>query len=113
MATGANDEDVLKDLKVKTNVVKRLRRELEAYRKEEEEENWKLEQLRNSEADTSDIKYQESVVSESSMMVPDTEKRLRDAEDELASLLKSNEENEGVNSSEVYSNAKEALNKGA
>ncbi|EFN54270.1 hypothetical protein CHLNCDRAFT_15558, partial [Chlorella variabilis] len=70
-------------LKVKTGVVKRLRKELDMYQQEVQTEQAKVQKLKNEGADPHDIKYAENILAESSAMLPDTRQRLEEAFREL------------------------------
>ena len=72
-----------KSLKIKSGAVKRTTKEYLYYFKEKEQEETKLQGMRDQQADPHDIKQQENVVQESSVMIPATRKSL---EGQLADL---------------------------
>lgn len=72
-----------KSLKIKSGAVKRTTKEYLYYFKEKEQEETKLQGMRDKQADPHDIKQQENVVQESSVMIPATRKSL---EGQLADL---------------------------
>jgi len=82
--------DTLKKLKVRVGVVKRTRKELEAYKKEEETMRQKIQKMRDEGSCQHDIKQQENVLGETRMMLPDTERRLRTGHAELFAFIGDN-----------------------
>ncbi|XP_050523217.1 tubulin-specific chaperone A-like [Daktulosphaira vitifoliae] len=82
----------IKTLKIKTGVVKRLTKEKLMYIKETEQQLERVEQLKKSGSDESNIKKQEEVLRESQMMVPDTQRRLKAAYEDLKSTIADCEE---------------------
>ncbi|MEW5307773.1 MAG: hypothetical protein WDW38_010527 [Sanguina aurantia] len=99
--------DVLKQLKIKTNSVKRLNKELGMYEDEKEKETMKVARLKAEGADSSDIKQAENVLSESMMMVPETRQRLEAAYNDLQSFVTEN--GEDVSTSEELTVAQQVL----
>eukprot|EP00918_Siedleckia_nematoides_P052494 GHVU01114672.1.p1 GENE.GHVU01114672.1~~GHVU01114672.1.p1 ORF type:complete len:115 (-),score=27.88 GHVU01114672.1:615-959(-) len=86
----AVDQARLKNLKIKTGVVKRLAKEKVAYQKEYEVQKGRVEKMKaEGLKDEYDIRKQEEVLQECNMMIPDTEKRLGKAWDELKQILDS------------------------
>lgn len=85
-----------RSLTIKTGTLRRLYKELEMYRKEEESESQKVKTLREKQADPHDIKYAENILSESRAMVPDTEQRLKAAVTDLSQFLSTHRELEGT-----------------
>lgn len=51
------DEAQLKQLKIRCGTVKRLRKELDMYQKEKEQEEGKVRKLKEADADIHDIRY--------------------------------------------------------
>eukprot|EP01107_Rhizomastix_libera_P007162 TRINITY_DN2150_c0_g1_i2.p1 TRINITY_DN2150_c0_g1~~TRINITY_DN2150_c0_g1_i2.p1 ORF type:complete len:110 (+),score=34.15 TRINITY_DN2150_c0_g1_i2:12-341(+) len=76
-----------KALRINTGVVKRLTKDLNAYRAELGVNESKSATLRSTNADTHDINKQDEVVAETRMMIADTVKRLAVATEELQSNL--------------------------
>jgi tubulin-specific chaperone A len=70
-------------LKIKSSAVKRTTKEYLYYFKEKDQEDTKLQKMRDSGGDPYDIKQQENVVQESAVMIPATKKSL---ESRLADL---------------------------
>jgi tubulin-specific chaperone A len=54
--------DLLKQLEIKSKVVQRIMKELQLYRKEEQEEKSKVDKLKAGGADPYDIKYAVRVI---------------------------------------------------
>ncbi|XP_015190252.1 PREDICTED: tubulin-specific chaperone A [Polistes dominula] len=77
----------IRTLKIKTGVVKRLAKEKVTYEKEAAQQRQRIQQLKEQDKDGYDIKKQEEVLQESLMMVPDCQRRLVKAFEELKSIL--------------------------
>mmetsp|Transcript_29222 Transcript_29222/g.28078 ORF Transcript_29222/g.28078 Transcript_29222/m.28078 type:complete len:142 (-) Transcript_29222:131-556(-) len=69
--------NVEKQFMVKTKVCQRLLKEVSFYKEEVQENETKLSQMKNDNADPYDIKKFEEVLGESYMMVPDSGSRLK------------------------------------
>ncbi|WPT14285.1 Tubulin-specific chaperone A [Picochlorum sp. SENEW3] len=99
----------LRSITIKTGIVRRLAKELNMYRDEEKKEKEKVQKMKESGADPYDIKYAvgaESIMNESSAMVPDTEQRLKVAIKDLTSCL---EENQSLEKTDEFQAATEIL----
>ncbi|GFY42932.1 tubulin-specific chaperone A [Trichonephila inaurata madagascariensis] len=96
----------IKQIKIKTGVVKRLAKEKLMYEKEAVKEKAKLEKMQASGEDSYLIRKQEEVIKESVMMVPDTMKRYQVAFNELQEILDNEQE---LAESEEYQAALEVL----
>lgn len=79
----------IKTLKIKTGVVKRLAKEKVVYEKEANQQKTKIEKLKECGKDEYDIRKQEEVLQECLMMVPDCQRRLAVAFEELKNILNS------------------------
>lgn len=66
----------LKQLTIKTGVLKRLAKEKISYEKEAEQQKVRVEKLKAENGDEHMIKKQEEVLQESLMMLPDCQRRL-------------------------------------
>ncbi|XP_032664299.1 tubulin-specific chaperone A [Odontomachus brunneus] len=77
----------VRTLKIKTGVVKRLAKEKITYEKEAAQQRERIQKLREQDKDGYDIKKQEEVLQESLMMVPDCQRRLVKAFEELKKIL--------------------------
>ncbi|KRT81287.1 hypothetical protein AMK59_6254, partial [Oryctes borbonicus] len=77
----------LKTIKIKTGVVKRLAKEKVVYEKEAETQQQRIEKYKKEGKDEYDVRKQEEVLQESLMMVPDCQRRLVKAYDELKQIL--------------------------
>ncbi|XP_017787142.1 PREDICTED: tubulin-specific chaperone A [Nicrophorus vespilloides] len=82
----------IRTLKIKTGVVKRLAKEKLSYEKEAEQQRARIVRLKGEGKDEYDIRKQEEVLQESLMMVPDCQRRLIKAYDELKSILDSEQD---------------------
>ena len=65
----------VRQIVIKTGVVKRYAKEKISYEKEAEKEKKRMEKFREEKRDEHDIKKQEEVIQESLMMVPDCQRR--------------------------------------
>ncbi|XP_076623081.1 tubulin-specific chaperone A-like [Colletes latitarsis] len=79
-------------LKIKTGVVKRLAKEKVTYEKEAAQQRERIQKLKDQDKDGYDIKKQEEVLQESLMMVPDCQRRLVKAFEELKSILETEQD---------------------
>eukprot|EP01147_Barroeca_monosierra_P004054 gene4054-6473_t len=77
----------LRQLKIKTGVVKRLAKEQEYNHKEIAQQEKRIETFKAENRDEYDIKKQYEVLEECKMMVPDTQQRLKIAFDDLKAIL--------------------------
>ncbi|XP_015220656.1 tubulin-specific chaperone A [Lepisosteus oculatus] len=77
----------VRQIKIKTGVVKRLAKEEVLYVKEAKQQEEKIERMKAEGGDEYVIKKQTEVLQESRMMVPDCHRRLAVAHAELAQLL--------------------------
>ncbi|KAI9315887.1 tubulin binding cofactor A [Dichotomocladium elegans] len=66
----------VRELKIKTNVVKRIAKEGVAYEKEAEAQQKRIDKLIADNADEADVRKQKEVLDETLMMIPDVKKRL-------------------------------------
>ena len=74
------------------SLVDRLLKEVAYYKQEVKDNETKLEEMKNGNKDPYDIKQFEKVLAESYMMVPDSEKRLALALEDLHSFMNNNSE---------------------
>eukprot|EP00386_Alphamonas_edax_P010336 GDKI01033468.1.p2 GENE.GDKI01033468.1~~GDKI01033468.1.p2 ORF type:complete len:147 (-),score=56.41 GDKI01033468.1:43-483(-) len=79
MSSNDREGELLKSIKVKHGVLKRIRKELLAYRKEEVNMREKVQKMKDENKDPHDIRQQENVLGETLMMIPDSARRLKDA----------------------------------
>lgn len=77
----------VRQIKIKTGVVKRLAKEEVLYVKEAKQQEEKIERLKAEGGDEYVIKKQLEVLQESRMMIPDCHRRLATAHMELSQLL--------------------------
>lgn len=82
----------LRQLTIKTGVVKRLSKEKTVYEKEVITQRNRIDKLKTEGADDHVLRKQEEVLQESMMMVPDCQRRLAKAFDELSEMIKNEEE---------------------
>ncbi|XP_065170826.1 tubulin-specific chaperone A [Atheta coriaria] len=79
----------IRTLKIKTGVVRRLAKEKLTYEKEADQQRTRIEKYQTEGKDEYDIRKQEEVLQESVMMVPDCQRRLAKAYEELQTILNS------------------------
>ncbi|XP_030049107.1 tubulin-specific chaperone A [Microcaecilia unicolor] len=77
----------LRQIKIKSGVVKRLVKEKTMYEKEAKEQEEKIERMKSEGGDEYVIKKQTEILQESRMMIPDCQRRLEAAYRDLTELL--------------------------
>ncbi|XP_050071584.1 tubulin-specific chaperone A [Anopheles maculipalpis] len=82
----------LRQLTIKTGVVKRLSKEKVVYEKEVVTQQNRIDKLKASGSDDHVLRKQEEVLQESMMMIPDCQRRLAKAYEELSEMIKNEEE---------------------
>uniref|UniRef100_A0A1A8NQP3 Tubulin-specific chaperone A n=1 Tax=Nothobranchius rachovii TaxID=451742 RepID=A0A1A8NQP3_9TELE len=97
----------LRQIKIKTGVVKRLAKEEFLYMDEAKKQEEKVERLKAEAGDEYVIKKQMEVLQESRMMIPDCHRRLAVAHADLLQLLEEMEKDLGE--SEEYQEARNTL----
>ncbi|XP_071964574.1 tubulin-specific chaperone A-like [Antedon mediterranea] len=83
----ASADPRLRQLKIKTGVLKRCAKEKIMYQKEGEQIAEKIEKMKADNKDEYDIKKQMEVLAESKMMIPDCTKRIEAAYSDLEQLI--------------------------
>uniref|UniRef100_A0A7S1N056 Tubulin-specific chaperone A n=1 Tax=Phaeocystis cordata TaxID=118079 RepID=A0A7S1N056_9EUKA len=101
--------DLKRQVKIKTGIVKRLRKELAMYEQEKVQNDKRVEDMRASGADTYDIRQAERVADESAMMIPDCKGRFDAAFSDLEKLVDAEKANDEIKDTEEYKLAVEAL----
>ncbi|KAG9266008.1 tubulin-specific chaperone A [Astyanax mexicanus] len=96
----------IRQIKIKTGVVKRLAKEEVLYMKEAKQQEEKIEQLKAEAGDEYLIKKQMEVLQESRMMIPDCHRRLSIAHADLQQLLETEED---LAETEEYKEARSIL----
>jgi len=91
---------------IKTKACQRLIKEVKYYEKEVQENEAKLAQMKQDGKDPYDIKKFQEVLGESHMMIPNSQKRMKDA---LEDLLQYCGQFDKQHESEWYGQAKELL----
>ncbi|CAB3370013.1 tubulin-specific chaperone A [Cloeon dipterum] len=77
----------VKSLKIKSGILKRITKEKVLYVQEAEKQGEKVKQMKEKEEDEYHIRKQEEVLAESRMMVPECQKRLVKAYEDLKNLI--------------------------
>ncbi|KAI9350475.1 tubulin binding cofactor A [Zopfochytrium polystomum] len=98
---------IVRELKIKTGVLKRLKKELAAYEQEAVQQQERIDRLVAANADFYDIKKQREVLDETTQMLPDCKLRLDAARTDLERVLESFPSD--VVAAEDVAAAKEAL----
>ncbi|EDO42280.1 predicted protein [Nematostella vectensis] len=97
----------LRQLKIKTGIVKRLAKEKTMYEKEVVDQGKKVENMIAENQDEHDIKKQKEVLEESRIMIPDCKRRLKTAYQDLSNLAAECEKD--LSDKEDYIQAKQML----
>uniref|UniRef100_A0A8C3S2F5 Tubulin-specific chaperone A n=1 Tax=Chelydra serpentina TaxID=8475 RepID=A0A8C3S2F5_CHESE len=77
----------LRQIKIKTGVVRRLAKEKVMYEKEAKQQEEKIEKMKAEASEDYGIKKQIEILQESRMMIPDCQRRLEAAHADLSQLL--------------------------
>ncbi|XP_077354605.1 tubulin-specific chaperone A [Festucalex cinctus] len=96
----------IRQIKIKTGVLKRLAKEEASYRTEAKQQEEKIEQLKADAADTFLIKQHMESLQETMMMIPDSRRRMTVAHADLLQLMETEEE---LSESSEYQEAKSVL----
>ncbi|TKS84898.1 TCP1-chaperonin cofactor [Collichthys lucidus] len=96
----------IRQIKIKTGIVKRLAKEEISYKTEAKQQEEKVERLKAEAGDEYVIKKQMEVLQESRMMIPDCHRRLAIAHADLLQLLETEED---LAESEEYIEARNML----
>ncbi|XP_057675676.1 tubulin-specific chaperone A [Corythoichthys intestinalis] len=96
----------IRQIKIKTGVLKRLIKEEASYRTEANKQEEKIEQLKAEAADNFLIKQHTASLQETIMMIPDSRRRMTVARADLQQLLEAEEE---LSESAEYQEAKSLL----
>lgn len=96
----------IRQIKIKTGIVKRLVKEEISYKTEAKQQEEKVERLKAEAGDEYVIKKQMEVLQESKMMIPDCRRRLAGAHADLLQLLETEED---LGETEEYKEARNIL----
>ncbi|XP_066472013.1 tubulin-specific chaperone A [Tiliqua scincoides] len=96
----------VRQIKIKTGVVKRLAKEKVMYEKEAKQQEERIEKMKAEAGDDYAIKKQTEILQESRMMIPDCQRRLEAAHADLAQLLENEKE---LEEAEEYKDARSIL----
>ncbi|KAH9390090.1 PREDICTED: tubulin-specific chaperone A-like [Rhagoletis zephyria] len=94
-------------IRIKTGVLKRLVKEKIAYEKELEREKQRLEKMKEEERDVYETNKQQEVINETIMLLPDCQRRINAAYEDLQKLVKESEFDLVEN--EIFTSAKGLL----
>jgi len=101
------DQQKLRNLKIKTGVVKRYTKEKQSYEKEAADQERKIEKFLAEGKDELFMRQQTECLKESQLMVPEVQRRLLTAFEELKGIVSEHEENLGQ--TEEYKSAVQIL----
>ncbi|NP_001180239.1 tubulin-specific chaperone A [Nasonia vitripennis] len=96
----------LRILRIKTGIVKRLTKEKIIYESEANQQKERIKQYKEQGKDEHLIKKQEEVLQESLMMIPDCQRRLFKAHEELKKIIDSEQD---LKETDVYPEAEKML----
>lgn len=96
----------LKQIKIKTGVLKRVGKEKLSYKKEADQNKARLEKMREEGKDEHDLKLMREVLKETMMMIPDCQRRLLVAHGDMTSVLETEKD---LSESEEYIAAREQM----
>uniref|UniRef100_A0A6B2F1V4 Tubulin-specific chaperone A n=1 Tax=Bothriechis nigroviridis TaxID=88079 RepID=A0A6B2F1V4_BOTNI len=96
----------IRQIKIKTGVVKRLAKEKVMYEKEAKQQEEKIEKMKVEDGENYAIKKQTEILQESRMMIPDCQRRLEAAHSDLVQLLENEKE---LEESDEYKDAQSVL----
>ncbi|XP_054667054.1 LOW QUALITY PROTEIN: tubulin-specific chaperone A [Grus americana] len=105
-ASPAMADPRLRQIKIKTGVVRRLAKEKVMYEKEAKQQEEKIEKMKAEACDDYGIKKQIEILQESRMMIPDCQRRLEVAHADLTQLLENEKE---LEEAEEYKEARSLL----
>ncbi|XP_072937890.1 tubulin-specific chaperone A [Epargyreus clarus] len=96
----------IRQIKIKTGVVKRIAKEKVIYEKEAEQQKNFIQKIKDEGQDEHNIRKQEEVLQESLMMVPDCQRRLLKAYADLKNVLDTEQD---LKENEDYVTAEQVL----
>ncbi|XP_036856068.2 tubulin-specific chaperone A isoform X2 [Manis javanica] len=102
-ARGIMADPRVRQIKIKTGVVKRLVKEKMMYEKEAKQQEEKIEKMKAEDGENYAIKKQAEILQESRMMIPDCQRRLKAAYTDLTQLL---ENEKDLEEAEEYKEAR-------
>ncbi|XP_004411239.1 PREDICTED: tubulin-specific chaperone A isoform X1 [Odobenus rosmarus divergens] len=105
-ARGIMADPRVRQIKIKTGVVKRLVKEKMMYEKEAKQQEEKIEKMKAEDGENYAIKKQAEILQESRMMIPDCQRRLEAAYTDLLQLLESEKD---LEETEEYKEARLVL----
>ncbi|XP_013370374.1 PREDICTED: tubulin-specific chaperone A [Chinchilla lanigera] len=103
---GSMADPRVRQIKIKTGVVKRLVKEKVMYEKEAKQQEEKIEKMKAEDGENYAIKKQAEILQESRMMIPDCQRRLEAAYTDLQQILESEKD---LEEAEEYKEARLVL----
>ena len=101
------EADLVKQLKIKSGIVRRIAREYESYEKEIKKDRERIAKLKDQGESDYTIKKQEEVLQETISMLPNTRKRLGEALEDARNFMKENDTNQELTSTEDWTQAEQ------
>ena len=103
------DKQVAKQLKIKTNSLKRNHKDYLSYANETKQLEEKVEKLKADEADEATIKKMQECVHETAQILPNCKSRIESTMEDLQNLLSENENNDELKETEDWKIAEQVL----
>merc|ERR550514_2018685 len=103
--------DVQKQLRIKTGVCKRLRKDITYYEKEKAQQEQKIAKMVDEGKCEYDVKKQREVLDETISMLPETKGRLENGFDDLKAFIDSSQvdSNDELKETELYQQAQDII----
>merc|ERR1712080_658166 len=92
LAKAHSKDPRVKQIRIKTGVLKRVGKEKLSYRKEADQQKAKIEKMKEEGKDEHDVKKMGEVLQETLMMIPDCHRRIVSAKTELSEMLETEAE---------------------
>jgi len=89
-------------MKIKVSTLKRNQKDYNSYNNENKQLEQKLEQLKEQNADETDIKKMNEQILETAQMLPNSKVRIENALEDLKNFMSENEDNEELRASEDW-----------
>ncbi|KAM4870885.1 tubulin-specific chaperone A [Urocitellus parryii] len=105
-AQGTMADPRVRQIKIKTGVVKRLVKEKVMYEKEAKQQEEKIEKMKAEDGENYALKKQAEILQESRMMIPDCQRRLEAAYTDLQQILETEKD---LEEAEEYKEARLVL----
>merc|ERR1712054_532069 len=101
--------NLARDLKIKTGICKRMIKEVAYYKKETLENEERVQKMKDDGIDQWTVKKAQEVLDESVMMIPDSERRMKEGIEDLYSFVQEFGELEEVKGAPEWEEAQKIL----